>query len=76
MRFVPEAPASPAVLIAIATGELVYQVEAQAAVLQVTELVGALKSPCAVNVVPVLMRPALFCARRCRSGSSRSRRTL
>src|SRR5438105_11112850 len=62
IRFVPDAPASPAVAIAIETGELVYQPAEQAAELHVTELDGALKSPCAVNVRPVLVRPALLFA--------------
>ncbi len=35
---------------------------AQATVLQAAELVGALPSAWAVNVVPALDRPALFCA--------------
>ena len=47
---------------AIATGEVVYQVAAQAAVLQVIVLVGALESACAVKLVALLERPALFCA--------------
>ena len=61
-RLVPEAPASPAVEIAIATGELVYQPPEQAPALQVSELVGALGSAWAVKLVPVLVRPALFVA--------------
>ena len=49
-------------MIAIPTGELVYQPAEQAAELQVTELVGAPESICAVKLVPALERPALFCA--------------
>ena len=43
-------------------GELVYQPAEQAALLQVTELVGAAASDWAVKLVPELERPALFCA--------------
>ena len=48
--------------IATATGDEVYQPALQAAELQVTELVGALASCCAVKLVPELESPALFCA--------------
>ena len=60
MRSTP-APASLPV-IAIDTGEVVYQPAEQAAVLQVTELVGAAESTCAVKLVPLLEFPALSCA--------------
>ena len=60
MRWTP-APASLPVM-AMATGELVYQPAEQAALLQVTELVGAVASDWAVKLVPELERPALFCA--------------
>jgi hypothetical protein len=63
IRFVPDAPASPAVEMPIATGDAVYQPAEQAVPLQSIELDGALKSPCAVKAVPLLVRPALFCAR-------------
>ena len=49
-------------MIAIATGEVVYQPAEQATELQVTELVGADESDWAVKLVPVLESPALFCA--------------
>ena len=49
-------------MIAIATGELVYQPAEQAAALQVIELVGAPGSTWAVKLVPALESPALFCA--------------
>ncbi len=39
-----------------------YQPAEQAALLQVTELVGAAASDCAVKLVPELESPALFCA--------------
>ena len=39
-----------------------YQPAEQAAELQVTELVGAPESICAVKPVPALESPALFCA--------------
>ena len=60
MRWTPAPASLPAM--AIATGELVYQPAEQAALLQVTELVGAAASDWAVKLVPVLERPALFCA--------------
>ena len=60
MRSTPAPPSEP--LIAIATGELVYQPALQAIVLQVTELVGAAASDWAVKLVPELESPALFCA--------------
>ena len=60
MRWTPAPASLPAM--AIATGELVYQPAEQAALLQVTELVGAAASDCAVKLVPVLESPALFCA--------------
>ena len=47
---------------AIATGLAVYQPAEQAAVLQVTELVGAEPSAWAVKLVPELESPALFWA--------------
>ena len=47
---------------ATATGLVVYQPAEQATVLQVTELVGADESDCAVKLVPALESPALFCA--------------
>jgi hypothetical protein len=62
MLFTPDAPLSPAAEMATATGEAEYQPALQAAVLQSTELVGALPSASAVNVVPVLERFAPFCA--------------
>ena len=49
-------------LIATATGELVYQPAEQAALLQVTEPVGAEPSAWAVKLVPELESPALFWA--------------
>ena len=60
MRWTPAPASLPAM--AIATGELVYQPAEQAALLQVTELVGAAASDCAVKLVPELESPALFCA--------------
>ena len=62
MRLTPEAPASPAAEMAIDTGEAVYQPAEQAAALHWIELVGALKSPWAVKLVPAPFEPALFCA--------------
>ncbi len=62
IRLVPAAPASPPVVIAIATGELVYQPAEQAAELHAIALVGALESIWAVKLVPLLETPALFCA--------------
>ena len=62
IRLTPDAPLSPPVEMSIETGEAVYQPAEQAAVLHWTELVGALKSPWAVKLVPVPVRPALFCA--------------
>ena len=47
---------------AIETGLVVYQPALQAAVLQVTELVGAAESTWAVKLVPALESPALFWA--------------
>ena len=49
-------------LIANATGLLVYQPATHAAALQVTELVGAAASDCAVKPTPALDSPAPFCA--------------
>ena len=60
MRSTPAAPSVP--LIAIATGLVVYQPAEQAALSQVTELVGAEPSAWAVKLVPGLESPALFCA--------------
>src|SRR5258705_12278677 len=62
ISFTPAAPLSPAAEMATATGEAEYQAALQAAVLHRTELVGAVPSASAVNVVPVLERPAPFCA--------------
>ena len=60
MRSTPAAASLPAM--AIETGLVVYQPALQAAVLHVTELVGAAESTCAVKLVPELESPALFCA--------------
>ena len=58
----PDAPVSPAVAIATATGEPVYQPAEQEVVLQVIELDGAAESAWAVKLVPAPVRPALFVA--------------
>ena len=60
MRWTPAPASLPAM--ATATGELVYQPALQAALLQVTELVGAAASDCAAKPVALLDSPALFCA--------------
>ena len=60
MRSTP-APASLPVM-AIETGLVVYQPAEQAAVSQVTELVGAAESDWAVKLVPLPVLPALSCA--------------
>ena len=48
---------------AIETGLVVYQPALQAAVLQVTELVGAAASNCAVKLVPLLELPGVVLGR-------------
>ena len=53
-------PSSPA--IAMSTGALFVQPEPHGFALQVSELEGALLSTRAVKLVPLLERPALFCA--------------
>jgi hypothetical protein len=58
----PDSPPSPAAEIAIATGELVYQPDEQAALLHWIALVGAAESACAVKLVPALLAPAPFVA--------------
>ncbi len=60
MRLTPEPPSSP--VIAMATGETVYQPAEQAALSQLMLLVGAAASDWAVKPVPALDSPALFCA--------------
>ena len=62
IRLTPDSPVSPPVVIDTDTGELVYQPAEQVAELQLIALVGADESACAVKLVPVLERPALFCA--------------
>ncbi len=46
----------------IVTGMLFVQPPGHALPSQVSELVGAVESDCAVKLVPVLVSPALFCA--------------
>ncbi len=53
----PSLPAMPAVI-----GELFVQPPGQALPSQVSELDAGVPSACAVKVVPVLERPAPFCA--------------
>ena len=60
MRSTPAAASLP--VMAIETGLVVYQPALQAAVSQVTELVGAAESDWAVKLVPLLELPALSCA--------------
>jgi len=62
IRFTPEAPVSPAAAMSTVTGDAEYQPAEHAAVLQVTEVVGAEPSACAVKLALDPTSPAPFVA--------------